>query len=312
MSEPAAATSDREMPTFFPAGGQDLFGILTQPVGDPIGTAIILLPSGGRPLAVSRNRFSVRLARRLGGLGYHVMRFDYHGAGESAGTVDRFRLDRPFVADVEGAVTWLRGRGVNRFILLGVCFGARTALSTAPRVAGLQGLILISPPVRDIQMGTRHSTRAARDWSSWQYLRRGIRPEALRGLTRRKRRGQYAKFARAKWQALVTRRRAPSEWQSTYVVSGKFLDPLDRIVEKRAPVLFLFGEDEDLFQDFRRAQEGPLGRILERADDLVRLEILPGRVHGFTRLETQDRVQERVLAWCQERLHRKESRSIST
>ena len=42
----------------------------------------------------------VRLARAIANLGHTVVRFDWHGVGDSSGEIDRFVLDRPFVGDV--------------------------------------------------------------------------------------------------------------------------------------------------------------------------------------------------------------------
>lgn len=141
----------RSEPVFFPAGGERLFGVFTAPSGDAHGTAVTMLTGGGYITSTHRNRLYVRLARRLAGLGYHSMRFDYRGTGESTGTIDGFLLDQPFVEDVLGAVEWVEGQGVVRHVLVGSCFGARTALAAADHVSGLDSAVLLSAPVRDIR-----------------------------------------------------------------------------------------------------------------------------------------------------------------
>jgi dienelactone hydrolase/acyl carrier protein len=150
---PAAVggTAYNDHPVFFPAGDDDLFGILTSPCVEGNGTAVTMLTGGGYVTSMHRNRTYVRLSRRLAELGYHGLRFDYHGTGESGGTADRFELHRPFVGDLEAALAWLRGQGIDRHVLVGSCFGSRTALACAPGLAGLAGVVLLSPPARDLR-----------------------------------------------------------------------------------------------------------------------------------------------------------------
>ncbi|MDP8957906.1 MAG: alpha/beta fold hydrolase, partial [Actinomycetota bacterium] len=145
MSERLLVSASEEIPVFFPAGGETLFGILTRPVGEPKGVGVVLLAVRA---TFHRNRVAVLLARRLAGLGFHVLRFDYHGLADSSGTAT-FHLDQPFVEDVEGAVRRMRQEGVERFVLVGQCFGARTALAAAARLDGIAGVVLVALPVLD-------------------------------------------------------------------------------------------------------------------------------------------------------------------
>ncbi len=62
--------------------------------------------------------------------GYDVFMFDFRGDGESGG--DRFSLGELEVRDVAGALTYLRGRGINEVGTIGWSMGAATALNSAP------------------------------------------------------------------------------------------------------------------------------------------------------------------------------------
>lgn len=302
MSGAPLAMSIQETPAFFPAGDETLFGILTHPAAEPLGTAVILLPGGsGTRISISRNRIWVELARRLAAAGYHVLRFDNYGAGESTGTAKLQRLDEPFSKDVEGAVRWARSQGVSRFVLVGACFGARTALSCAPAVPGLQGAVLAAPNARDYRQGEKSVTRMASEWTTGMYVRRAFTGRVLKGLFDRRRRRVYGKAIRAKWRALVAtvrrgHRADPSE------ASDHFVDPLSTLIQRDIPVLFLYGEEDDAWREFDRARRGRLGRLLEQGSSQVEVVTFPGMVHGLSTITIQQTVAGQIEDWLARRV----------
>ena len=76
----AETTSRTELPVRFPVADERAFGILTEPLGTARGIGVVLLNATS-----DRNRLQTRLARRLAAIGFHVLRFDYRGFGESSG-----------------------------------------------------------------------------------------------------------------------------------------------------------------------------------------------------------------------------------
>ncbi|MGH2770590.1 MAG: alpha/beta fold hydrolase [Actinomycetota bacterium] len=293
----APATSADEAPTFFRAGSHELFGILTRPTVDPRGSALIMLAGGCYVPAMHRNRLSVRITRRAAALGYHAFRMDYHGVGESTGFVETWRLGDLFVDDLEGGLAWIRQQGISRFVLAGSCFGARTCLATAARVRELEAVILLVPPVRDFEMGMRE-VEAAPPSSD---LKRAFSKEKLRGLLDARTRSRYR---RRGWALLAAAARRAArrlgigprdEFASR--VSRKFLDSLDALVERRIPVLIVYGDQDSDYREFRRAQAGRLGKILERAAGRVEVRVAPGQVHGFTTLGAQETTLEIIEEW---------------
>ncbi len=316
MAKDARSVDTRqEAPVFFPAGEETLFGIITRPIGESVGTAVLVMPGGGAPLSTNRNRLSVRLCRRLATDGYYAMRFDYHGVGESTGVVERFRLHEPFVDDVVGAVRCIARRGVSRFILVGSCFGARTALSAASAIRHLEALVLISAPIRDFEQGEKKGTKLAVEWSLWQYGLRGLHPRVLRGLLDRRRRRIYAKLLLTKWRAI-----SAGTWQRLGFrervdavrlapISAEFIASLKSVTDRGVPVLIVYGTADEFYEEFRRASASELGRVLRRGRELVEVTTIRGPVHGFMTVESQDAVLELVTDWIGSR---RGSQSLST
>ena len=141
-----APSGVEEEAVHFGSGGERLFGILSHPAAEPRGVAVVFLQGAGYVPSFNHNRLWVTLSRRLGTEGFHAFRFDYRGVGESTGTAARVRLDRPVPDDLLAAVGCVRRVGVERFVLVGSCFGALTALA-ASATPGVVSEVLLAPPV---------------------------------------------------------------------------------------------------------------------------------------------------------------------
>jgi len=295
VTRTAVATSAAEVPLFFPSEHGTLFGILTKPVTDAARVTVVFLSGGSTPTAMNRNRLSVRLARGVAALGYGAFRFDYHGIGESFGSQGRFRLDAPFATDVTSAVRALEEPEPGRFVLFGSCFGARTALASSGQIGDLAGVILVSPPIRDFEMGERISTRMVRELTLRDYVRRALRPEVAKRMFHRRWRHSYRKIIRAKARTLSRSHRDRSSDPYSWV-SQVFLDQLEDLVRRQIPTLIVYGTHDDLYREFVEAQAGRLGRILRRGEH-VEVKTIEGTLHGFMKVSAQEQTADLTFAW---------------
>ncbi len=291
-----------ETPVFFDAVGARLFGIISHPEqSNGVGVLVI---QGGDTVNVSlqRNRLAVRISRDLASRGYTCLRFDYHGLGESTGTVGELRLSAPFTEDAVAAAEVLRQHGAGPIVLAGACFSSRTALSTAPLLDDVVGVLMATPPVGSYERTEAVAERMARDRSIGEYASLALRAKTFKGLTDPVRRAFYVKLARSKLKQ-VTRKltggvkpagaRDPLWW-----VSKQLLDPLDQMVDRGVPVLVAYGLDDPLLREFDRAAEGRLGTILDRAGDTVEvIRDLPGTIHGFPAVDGQEAFLSLSFEW---------------
>jgi dienelactone hydrolase len=291
---PTAVTAAQEEPVFFPAAGESLFGIHTRPKGTRRGIGVVIA-QGGDTVNVSfqRNRLAVRLARQLADDGYDVIRFDWHGIGESTGTIDVFHLDIPFVADVRGAADYLRGEGVDRFVVVGACYGARTVISSAPHIEGVVGVVAATPPTGSNARGEM-GERWARDRTVGSAVRAGLRPERLKGWFDARSRRHYLRLMKGMWRR-VTRR-----FQKGYdgdFTSPKFSEPMLELTKRGVPVLICWGDDDPMINDFRRTQQGRLQKMFATSATVTVLDDLPGELHGFLTIPGQERFLDVVTEW---------------
>lgn len=287
----------REQPVFIPAGEETLFGLLGQPQAPANGVGVIVLHAGNYTISTHRNLLWRQVSERLTGAGFHTLRFDYHGVGSSTGVSEEFLTHRPFVSDAEAAVTWMESLGVTRIVLAGECYGARTALSHAPDVEGLEGLFLIAPTLRDRTLAVAMPTEWAKSYGLATYLRKAFTLETLRGLGDPVARRAYFRIAKAKVAYLLRRlRRRPQGTDDVSWVTGRFLAPLERVVDRGVPVRFVYGTTDGI-GDFERAKAGRLGELLRRPG--VGWTILEGKVHAAgTRVATQREIVELIDEWA--------------
>lgn len=302
MKHGEITSADSETPVYFSVGQDKALGILTRPAGTPIGTVAVALGAGSAVSSLGPNRFLVRLCRRVGDLGYDAFRFDYHGVGESTGSVGSFRLDEPFIDDLDAALAWLHARGMRDVLLIGWCFGARTALARAPNLSNLSGLVLVSPPVADTLEPDDQIWRMASNLRAADMLKMGIRPWVVRSILDRDRRKRYAKLLAAKLRLVAhTRRehRAPTSHSTgSGHVSPHFLHPLRELIDRGVPVLFIYGSADGYYDDFQRAMQ-VIHR--DRDDDArpppVAVATVSGPLHHVPSVAAQESVLNIIEEW---------------
>jgi dienelactone hydrolase len=222
------------------------------------------------------------------------MRMDYRGIGESSGDRPLFDLADPFPEDVVAAVGWMRSEGIGDVALVGTCFGGRAALAAAGDLSGIRGVALFGSPVRDFRKGERIASQPVR----W-YLRKATDRRTLKQLGDPRKRRAYRDLLVKKLRHMRRGQAAPGERPAPAGVSPRFLAQLTALVDAGVPVLLVFGTDDAFLEDFERARTGPLGQLLDRAGDLVRVEILDGRVHGLTTRAGQDAMMRSATAWLE-------------
>lgn len=289
-----------ESPVFFEAGGFELFGVLARPER-PNGVGVLII-QGGDTVNVSlmRNRMAVRMARDLATRGYLTLRFDYHGMGESTGTIGELRLSAPFTEDAAAAAATLRSQGAGPIVLVGACFSSRTALSTAPAIDDLAGVLMATPPIGSYERREAVPERMARDKTLGEYAALALRARTLKRLLDPARRAFYLEVARSKIRHVLKRAGAASR-DPLWWVSRELVEPLEAMVERHVPVLIAYGVDDPLLREFDRAAEGRMGEIIGRSAGRVRVaRDLPGVIHGFPSVEGQTAFLSLAHAWIDE------------
>jgi len=300
---PEVATSHQERPVFFPGGDETLFGIVTEPMGEPRGIGVILLYGGGYTMSSYYNQYWTRMTRRVSALGFHALRFDHHGNGDSTGRVDRFDHRAPFTDDVVSAMRFMETQGASRFLLVGDCLGGRATLVAAAGEDSVDGVYMISAMVRDGRM------EKAEDWAEkygiGHYLRRALSWKTIHKLASRDSRRAYIKVGTTKLKHVASKpvrafrhQQLASVTQDNGGASNRFLGPLEVILKRGVHVHFVFGEeDEERRAEFEMARGASLGEILGDAGSLVEITTVAGTIADLQDPSAQDAITDEVADW---------------
>ncbi|TDA67521.1 MAG: alpha/beta hydrolase [Clostridia bacterium] len=130
---------------FYNQEGEKLVGVWHRPQGQP-GRPVIVFSHGFRGNKEGVNGQAVALADKLCQDGYPVLRFDYHGIGESEGNFKDVTLTK-CCQDLSSALDLVSELVLgNQVIVAGHSFGGVVAVTLAARDPRITGMILVSTP----------------------------------------------------------------------------------------------------------------------------------------------------------------------
>ena len=125
---------------------KSLVGIISKPppaLDDSCYPGIIIM-NAGLLHRIGPNRLHVKIARKMAAAGFFVLRFDFSGIGDSSARDDNLPFDQSSISEAQEAMHYLHStRGIEKFILAGICSGANIALNITcidPCVIGVIGI----------------------------------------------------------------------------------------------------------------------------------------------------------------------------
>ena len=124
----------------FECEGASLAATLDMPDGDGAGTGLLIV-SGGNEIRSGVGGASARMAARIAGAGYPVLRFDRRGVGDSEGMNFGFQGAEPDIT--EALATFRKQAKVSRVVGFGNCDAASALMLMAG--AGTDALVLANP-----------------------------------------------------------------------------------------------------------------------------------------------------------------------
>ena len=160
-------------PFFFGDSSAPLFGVYHPPQGaHPRAWGVVVCNPFGQEY-LRAHRALRQLAARLAAAGFHTVRFDYFGCGDSAGDDDEGRVGR-WIQDAAAAADEVEAlSGSSRLALVGLRLGANVAAGLASRRAGVEQLVLWDP----VLDGRRYLEELAAAHETWIREHARARPD---------------------------------------------------------------------------------------------------------------------------------------
>ena len=263
---------------------RSLVGIITDPhpvVNAHNHPAIVLLNAGVLH-RVGPNRLYVKIARTLASAGFVVLRFDLSGIGDSKARRDNLPLsfDKSAVSDAQEAMDFLTtARGVQRFVLMGLCSGADNAFRVACVDSRVVGAVLINFYAVGTTEYLFHShSRRLLNYRSWWRLITG-KSEIWSIL-----RSKIAKQTRQLNKDLVV----PS--------MEKVIADLRSLVNRGVDLCFIYSASGPALYNYRSRFENEVRSL--RSHGKLRVEFFSESDHALTLLSDQESVVKVIHDWA--------------
>ena len=133
-------------PFYFGSSARPLFGIYHLPKGPPRSLGVVICPPLGQEY-MRTHRALRQLALQLTKVGFHVLRFDYSGTGDSAGADTDASLTS-WLDDVATATEELKDTaGIRSVSLAGIRLGATLAYLAGRERQDVESVVLWDPVV---------------------------------------------------------------------------------------------------------------------------------------------------------------------
>jgi pimeloyl-ACP methyl ester carboxylesterase len=271
--------------------GQLLRGILHEPDPRLERHICVLLLSPGIKGRVGPHRLYLKLAARLVPLGFHVLRFDYFGLGDSSGEIGENELAEVYAAiqsgryvdDTVAAMNWAQEvLGISRFVGSGLCGGSISALLTAaqdPRIECLLGIGL--PTALDGRPENRARSLTQRQLDDFRdgYKRKLLDPRSWLRLVSGK--TDYA----ALWRSLRGRRaRSGTEVSKTESppsdnTNPRFAPAFRAVIESGRQMLLIFSANDRMHYEFQEKFEARHPEIASVRDGMYETVVIEKANH---------------------------------
>lgn len=282
MTEVMEAT---ERHLFFPSQGLRVLGVLHTPARPAREGALVFL-HGWAGYRIGPHQMFTKLARRAAAAGFHCLRFDFRGRGDSEGDAQAATL-ATMIEDALAAVAMIcEESGVQRVALIGDCSGSEVAIGAGVLDGRIDSLVLWSAPIVG---GDRREAEAAK--------RRGIYGSYLRKLVRRE---TWAKLVGGRLQPGMILRvlRAGGRGAGEEgAASDREIDWRRRYVDFAGEVLHIYGGNDP-------TTHSALEHYRELARDAGRefhRYVVEGANHAFYSLGWENEVMDVSLQWLCER-----------
>jgi len=274
----------------------------------------VLLLSPGIKGRVGPHRLYLKLAAYLVPLGYHILRFDFHGLGDSDGELPEQELvdvynrvhGGRYVEDTIDAMDWLEATcGIRRFVGSGLCGGSISALLTAEidhRIECLLGIGLPTILEGGPENWARYVTREQASLLGGAYLRKlGDPKSVIRFLSGKSSYGSILRILR-RWlpvRAASSKIGTAATASSVDSTNPRFASAFLSMIDSGRPMLLVYSEADRLRAQFAENFELHYADRLKRLRDPYEVVVIPRANHVLSDTASVAELAATGVRWLQ-------------
>ncbi|MEF8794598.1 MAG: alpha/beta fold hydrolase [Thiohalorhabdus sp.] len=278
-------------------GGSNLIGVVSEPeeTEPPRGAPGIILLNSGLIPKMGPNRLYVTLARRLARQGFTVLRFDLSAIGDSPARSDTRPFRESSVIETQEAMDFLaRTRGIETFLLGGICTGAVVAFRTALVAEGVQGIAMINAQDLVTEQPAQAQAYVRERAGARYYLRTALRQPRSWGRLLAGR-ASYRAIASALRTRIAGSRRGRQPLATAEAAEVR--QGLQRFADPGTPLLLLYAEGDRGLDELDLIL-GDDRQWLDRSP-WIDHQVVPGADHMFTLRDKQAAFLDHLEHWAQ-------------
>ena len=255
------------------------------------GLPAIIILNAGLLHRIGPNRLHVKIARRMAGAGFFVLRFDFSGIGDSRPRNDNLPFEKSSINEAQEAMHYISStRNIRRFILIGVCSGANVAFGTACRdrsvvgAVGVNGSYLNSQATEGLSLYVNSSIRG-------RYYRKRVfnYRSWLRLITGKSDLRSVMRYFATKARNLLPRK------MNVRIETDSAIE-WDSLTDRGVESFLIFSEGSTALDTYRLLLEKRLNEL--RASGKLLVEIVEHTDHVFTLLWSQEVLMDSIEKWA--------------
>ena len=260
-----------------------LVGIVSDPSGSEHNNGLpgVILLNAGLVHRVGPNRLYVNMARALAAQGFVVLRFDFSGIGDSQVRSDTRPREKRAVDEVQDAMDLLaQRRGIDRFLLMGICSGATDSFNTACQDSRVVGAVLIN--LLGYEQQVVSYVRSSRYWKTRLFAPKyWVRPLLGRG----------------NYRLWFSRLRDVLQKRSASFAARDIAADFRALTLRGVRLLYILGSADISLEYFEIVLGSTANELTESGK--LRVEVIQQTDHLFTPLRSQQLLLEIVQDWIQ-------------
>jgi pimeloyl-ACP methyl ester carboxylesterase len=254
----------------------------------------VLLLSPGIKGRVGPHRLYIKLATALTRLGFHVLRFDFSGLGDSEGSLEQLQLADVYnsilcgryVDETITAMNFLQGEfGLCRFVGSGLCGGSITALLTAEQDGRIECLLGIALPTA-LEGGRENWGRILTQYEvsvlRSQYFRKLASPRSWLRLISGKSSYHAIWAGIRQWfekQGAGTKPPSPGAAPAMASTNPRFATAFMSMLKSSRPMMLIFSQADRLRYEFGENFETPNAELIAPLRDGYEVHVIPHANH---------------------------------